>query len=55
MRTLSLLAAIATASLLAACTYVERTPPAPAVVQAPPTVIAPAAAPAPTVTVRPGY
>lgn len=56
MRINSLIAAAGGALALAACTYVERTPP-PTVVQAPPVVAAPApivAAP-PTVTVRPGY
>lgn len=53
MRTLTLASLIAAGLLASACTYVERTPPAPTVVQTPPTVVAPA--PAPTVTVRPGY
>ncbi len=50
-------AAIASAAFgLAACTYVERTPPSATVVtpSPQPTVVAPAA-PAPTVTVRPSY
>lgn len=51
MRIQTIVAAVAAAGLLAACTYVERTP---AVVQAPPTLVAPAAPPA-TVTVRPAY
>lgn len=48
------------ALLVSACTYVERTPPAPqqpatlVVPQASPTVVAPSAPP-PTVTVRPSY
>jgi hypothetical protein len=48
------------ALLMSACTYVERTPPAPqqpatlVVPQASPTVVAPSAPP-PTVTVRPSY
>jgi hypothetical protein len=53
MRILSTLAVLALGASLAACTYVERTPPTPTVVQTPPTVVAPA--PAPTVTVRPAY
>jgi len=51
----TVVAAIVAATLLSACTYVERTPPAPAVVQAPPTVITPVPAAPPTVTVRPAY
>lgn len=60
VRGLGVLAGIAGAAFgLAACTYVERTPPAPAatVVTPPPqqpTVVAPASPP-PTVTVRPSY
>ncbi|MBW8270279.1 hypothetical protein [Caldovatus aquaticus] len=49
-------AAAGAAFALAACTYVERTQPAPTVVTPPPqqpTVAAPAVPP--TVTVRPGY
>lgn len=55
MRIQTVFTAFAAAGLLAACTYVERTPPAPAVVQAPPTVITPVPAAPPTVTVRPAY
>jgi hypothetical protein len=56
MRILPILAALALAGGLAACTrttYVERPVPAPTVVQTPPpaTVVTPA----PTVTVRPTY
>ncbi len=62
MRASTLFAAIAAAFAVSACTYVERTPPAPqaAVVVPQPTVVAPQPAPtvvtpAPTVTVRPSY
>jgi multidrug efflux pump subunit AcrA (membrane-fusion protein) len=55
MRTHSIIAALAAAFALGACTYVERPAPAPTVVQTPPTVVAPMAAVPPTVTVRPAY
>ena len=55
MRILPVIAALGTAFVVTACTYVERdrTPPQTVVTPAP-TVVAPAA-PAPTVTVRPSY
>lgn len=59
MRNPTMLAVVGAALALAACTYVERTPPTPTVVQTPPAVVATPPAvvqtPAPTVTVRPGY
>ncbi len=55
MRILSALAALGAAMALTACTYVERQPPAQTVVQPPATVVQPAPATPPTVTVRPNY